>query len=210
LDTQYALMFELDRKAVSNVWWPLHTSKKVKKEHITAIVTFVNSILGIVHMLGERLETRGLWMEFKKGQLMKLPIPDFRRLSPKQLSGVFEENGLTEVTFASLPNVRDYVTKMANLEATLGNHKAAIEEALKDPLIKPRAILDKISIELLSSLGCETVPERMYQLVSEEIECLRKIMEADVGKARVVRDKGAEAIKEINDKHQRKLEEYSG
>jgi hypothetical protein len=50
----------------------------------------------------------------------------------------------------------------------------------------------------------------MYQLVSEEIECLRKIMEADSGKARVVRDRGAEAIKEINDKHQKKLGEYSG
>ncbi len=209
LDTQYALMFELDGKAVSNVWWPLQASKRVNEQYLKAVIVFVNSTLGIVHMLGERLETRGLWVEFKKGQLIKLPIPDFRKIDQGQLREIFQKGHLDDFFATPLPSVRDYIKAMANIEASSMNYRKTIEEALNDPLLKPRAALDKISFKLLHLLGCETVPERIYQLVSNEIDSLRQIMEAAPGESQVVRDRGAAAIRGINDKYQRKLGDYS-
>lgn len=209
LDTQYTLMFKLDKNAVSNVWWPLSPTKKLEEEHITAALTFLNSTLGIIHMLGERLETRGLWMEFKKGQLMELPIPAFGELNLKKLKRIFEGNNLSDANTASLPKIRDYIYRMANLEAKLGNYQAVIKEALKDPLLKPRVTLDKVSIELLNSLGCKFIPEKMYRLVFDEIEVLRKIMERGNEKASIIKDKGSGAIKKVADKLQKKLDKWS-
>lgn len=208
LDTQYTLMHQLDRSAVSNVWWPLHPAKHLKEEYTTAILAFMNSTLGIIHMLGERLETRGLWMEFKKGQLMKLPIPAFEKLGSRKLKRIFPENNVSYITTARLPKIRDYIRTMGNLEARLGNYRAAIREASKNPLIKPRLMLDKFAIELLDSLGCKSIPKNMYQLVFDEIEVLRRIMESRRGK-KGIRDKGAEAIKRVADKSQKKLVEWS-
>jgi hypothetical protein len=210
LDTQHILMFKLDKSAVSNVWWPLHpTTKRLKEAHITAELVFMNSILGIVHILGERLETRGLWMELKKGQLTELPIPAFDKLSVRKLKRIFEENDLSVANLASLPRIKDYVHKMADLESNVGNYHYAIKEALKDPLLKPRAIIDQISVELLKSLGCESIPDKMYQLVSDEIDTLRKIMESRNTKADIVKDKGREAIRKVADKLQKKLDKWS-
>jgi hypothetical protein len=160
-------------------------------------------------MLGERLETRGLWVEFKKGQLIKLPIPDFRKIDQGQLREIFQKGHLDDFFATPLPSVRDYIKAMANIEASSMNYRKTIEEALNDPLLKPRAALDKISFKLLHLLGCETVPERIYQLVSNEIDSLRQIMEAAPGESQVVRDRGAAAIRGINDKYQRKLGDYS-
>lgn len=207
LDTQYTLMFKLDKNAVSNVWWPLHPTKKLNRAQTTAALTFMNSTLGIIHVLGERLETRGLWMELKKGQLMELPIPAFGKLRSRKLKSIFQENDLSGATMASFPKIGDYIQRMANLEAKVGNCHHAIKEAMKDPLLKPRATLDQVSIELLNSLGCKSIPEKMYQLVFDEIEVLRKIMESNE-KAGIIKDKGAKAIKRIADKSQRKLDEW--
>lgn len=209
LDTQYTLMFKLDEGAVSNVWWPLHPAEDLKEVYITAALVFMNSILGIIHILGERLETRGLWMELKKGQLMELPIPAFGKLSPRKLKRIFQKNDVSGVTATPLLKIRDYVHRMANLEAKMGNYSDAIKDALKDPLLKPRAKLDQVSIELLNSLGCKSVPEKMYQLVFDEMEVLRKIMESSNRKADIVKDKGAEAIKKVANKFQKKLDKWS-
>jgi len=209
LDTQYTLMFQLDKSAVSNVWWPLHPAKELKEEHTAAMLVFVNSTLGIIHMLGERLETRGLWMEFKKGQLMKLPFPAFEKLSSRKLKRIFAKNGISDITGVPLPKIRDYIHTMADLEAKLGDYQAAIKEASKDALIKPRVTLDKVAIELLNSLGCKSIPRNMYQLVFDEIEVLRKIMESHKGKKGIIGDKGAETIKKVADRLQKKLDQWS-
>jgi hypothetical protein len=208
LDTQYPLMFRLSREAISNVWWPLWPTKKLKAEHVTATLAFMNSILGFTHVLGERLETRGLWMELKKGQLGKLPIPAFGKLRPEKLLEIFEAANLNHIETTPLPKIGDYITRMAKLEVDNGDHSKALKQALKDPSLKPRAALDQISIDLLSLLGCHSIPERIYELVSDEIEVLRKIMESEERNGNI-RDKGSRAIKEAVDKSQRKLDTWS-
>ena len=208
LDTQYALIFELDKEAVSNVWWPLHTLKNIEEEYTKAIVVFLNSIFGIIHMLGERLETRGLWIEYKKGQLTKFPIPDFRKIGLKALRSIFVENGVEESMVAPMPSVRDYIATMASIEAKSGDFGTTIEEALRNPEVRARASIDKVSMQLLDLLGCKTVPQKIYQLVQEEMETLRHIMENDTNQ-RAIKDRGSEALKGINDKYQRKIAEFS-
>ena len=195
LDTQNVLMFKLSKEAVSNVWWPLKATKKGSGKLTTALLVFMNSTLGIVHMLGERLETRGLWLEFKKGQLTELPLPDFRKINKKIMLQLFRENHLNEAISAPLPNIREYMAMMSGLEAEKGNYESAINEALKDQKTKHRAVLDKISIQMLKMLGCHTIPNRLYELVFEEIESLRRIMEAANRSSGTVRDRGSDVIK---------------
>lgn len=57
-----------------------------------------------------------MWMEFKKGHLTKLPIPDFQKIETSKLNQIFTENRLDDVFSASLHSVRDYITAMAELE----------------------------------------------------------------------------------------------
>jgi len=208
LDTQYILMFRLDREAVSNVWWPFWPTKKLKAEHVTATLTFMNSILGFTHVLGERLETRGLWMELKKGQLGKMPTPAFEKLRTAKLQEIFEARNLSHIETVPLPKVGTYIARMAKLEADVGDYSRAIKQALKDPSLKARAALDQVSIDLLSLLGCNSIPEKIYELVSDEIEVLRGIMESEERSDRI-RDKGSRAIREVADKSQRKLDIWS-
>jgi hypothetical protein len=208
LDTQYALMFELDVKAISNVWWPLIPSKKLNDLYIKAVVIFVNSTLGIIHMLGERLETRGLWMEFKKGHLTKLPIPDFRKIEKGKLDQILTENQMDEAFSGSLPSIRDYITAMAEIEKNTSNYNETIEKALENPALKYRAALDKVSFELLNLLGCEKIPQGVYGLVSNELEVLRNVMEA-APENHTIRDRGASALRGIYDKYQKKLGEFN-
>ena len=208
LDTQYTLMFQLDKKAVSNVWWPLHPVKHPKSEYTTALLAFMNSTLGIIHMLGERLETRGLWIEFKKGQLANLPIPDFEKVGSRKLRRIFPEKDVSFITTARLPRIRDYIHTMSKLEARLGDHSAVIREASENPLIKSRVLLDKSAMELLDSLGYESVPKNMYRLLDDEIEVLGRIMESRRGRSSI-KDKGAKAIKKVAEKSQKKILEWS-
>ncbi len=208
LDTQYTLMFMLDKNAVSNVWWPLHPVDKLKPAHVLSTLAFMNSTLGLIHILGERLETRGLWMELKKGQLTNLPLPAFEKLGVRNLKRILKKNGLSITNIASLPKIRDYVARMAVLEAKFGSYKDAIQEALKDSQLKPKAVLDKVSIELLELLGC-SIPKNMYQLVFDEIKALRIIMESTNENADIIKDKGARAIKDAADKLQKKLDVWS-
>lgn len=208
LDTQYAVMFELDTKAISNVWWPLTPSKKLNNLYIKAVVIFVNSTLGIIHMLGERLETRGLWMEFKKGHLTKLPIPDFRKIETGKLNQIFNENQLDDVFSASLPSIRDYITAMADLEKNTASYNETIEKALESPMLKHRAKLDRVSFKLLNLLDCEAIPQGLYRLVSNELEVLRNVMEA-APENHTIRDRGAAALRGVYDKYQKKLGEFT-
>ena len=209
LDTQYPLMFKLDKETVSNVWWPLYPTRQIKKEHVTAIIVFLNSIFGLIHLLGERLETRGLWMEFKKGQLTNLQLPAVESLSLAQLRKIFRENELRKVEEAPLTQIREYITQMCELETRTSSFEAAIEEGLKDPATRPRAALDKMALEILALLGCKSFPQKMYQLVFDEIETLRKIMERSADNAGTYADRGSTVLRRIADKSQRNLDKWT-
>ena len=209
LDTQYLLMFSLNAPAVSNVWWPLKPVDGIRKEHILALLAFINSTLGIIHILGERLETRGLYMELKKGQLKAMPILDVKRVGLRKLRSIFRKEGFSTILTQPLPKIKDYIDRMAELEKKFGNYEMALENALKDNELRPRAILDRVSIELLKHLGWSgSIPQKLYQLVSDEIQTLREIMEKH-DEVSMVKDKGRELLRQLTDKSQKRLDEWS-
>ena len=90
-----------EKKALSNVWWPLRTENKVNEK---ALAVWLNSSLGLLTVLAQRTSTRGGWVGMKKADLEELPVLDPRLLSSSQLQGLsdlFDETAAFE--FERLP-----------------------------------------------------------------------------------------------------------
>ena len=182
LDTQCVFSFKMSKPVVSNVWWPLR-SKSGENETTLAFVAFMNSIFGFIHMLGERLETRGLYVEFKKTHLKRMPIPDFRKISK-----------LTCIDALKSPMSRfdRYLEEMARIEEREGNWEKAIEYAItQQEEVASRAKLDKAVIVMLRQLHPKLKPPaKLYQLTHEDVKKLREIMESSSEDVEVIKDKG--------------------
>jgi hypothetical protein len=179
LDTQAAVLFSLkEGKAISNVWWPLHPKRKISKEVIYALLTFINSAFGFLHLLGERLETRGLWVEYKKGHLETMPIPNLCHINVKK--------HLPPIEVLTKPSLRfsDYLRTMARLESELGNWYDAANRAIDECLPEaPRAHLDLHTYRLLHMLDPDLEPpSRLYTLLWEESRRLKQMMAAGISR----------------------------
>ena len=198
LDTQCVTSFMTEKPCVSNVWWPLKpASKDISTENILSFLIFMNSIFGYTYLLGERLETRGLWLEFKKEHLRNMPIFDFRMVNIEEDSGK-----LIEMLSSKMPRFRDYISYMANLERKYGSWMESARIALKNQEFGARAKLDLTAYSMVKSLGVGLdPPQKLYTLINSEVEVLRKIMEKsketgsikDTGLTRI-RKKEAEKI----------------
>jgi len=178
LDTQYVLAIHTNEPSVSNVWWPVWPREDIDFRPFFA---FFNSTFGFIHLLGERLETRGLYVEYKKGQLENMIIPDLRGLNTKPAS---------EVLAQPLSRFKEYLRYMASLQKKRGESWNTIAEnvARKDNEHSPRARLDLYVFEALSEI-CETAipPVNLYSILWEEVETLRQIMDTtkSVNKTRI-------------------------
>ena len=86
--TQKTIAVRVHRRSLSNTWWPLKmkTSSEMEEHTEKALTLWLNSSLGIVMMLANRVETRGAWMKFKKPTLASMPILDFMSISHDQLT----------------------------------------------------------------------------------------------------------------------------
>ncbi len=83
----------LHRKVVSNVWWSIRLRTKSKHDE-KCLALWLNSSLGLLMLLGHRVETRGAWVHFKKPVLMSMPVLDVRQITAKRkdrLSRAFDE-----------------------------------------------------------------------------------------------------------------------
>jgi len=173
LDTQSVLSFKTKTPVVSNVWWPLKPKDEKMQNVLPAFLAFMNSTFGFIHLLGERLETRGLFVEYKKENLKNMPIPDFRRADLINLEETME------LLKATMPRFDGYFKKMAELEKHLKNWEEAANRAIEEGSeMAPRAALDKTVSEMLTKICPKvTPPRKLYELVYEDTERLRKIME---------------------------------
>jgi hypothetical protein len=68
-----------------NVWWPFTLKRGLTRQHAKSLVLWLNSSLGLLLSFGNRQETRGAWVSFKKQSLGELPVLDVRQLSARQL-----------------------------------------------------------------------------------------------------------------------------
>ncbi len=62
---------------LSNVWWPIKTSKQAWDK---ALAVYLNSSLGLLTILAQRTSTEGGWVATKKGDLEVLPVLDIPQL----------------------------------------------------------------------------------------------------------------------------------
>jgi len=93
LKTVRAVSVHITEKVLSNVWWSFvfHQAKTALiSEAEKAMVIWLNSSLGILILIGQREETRGAWVEFKKPSLLSMPVLDVWSLSADNLRKLAE------------------------------------------------------------------------------------------------------------------------
>jgi predicted RNA methylase len=191
LDTQGVIAVHSKVEAISNVWWPIRGCY-VNRRVIQLFLAFMNSSFGFLHMLAERLETRGLWLEYKKDHLQSLSIPDFTswvKEIPKEVLSALEKE---------MPRFDKFLSGMSNIERQLGSWDAAAKHVLQNPglgHLSPRAELDLFVGYRLSKLYRIRVPVAFYSRLNQEVERLRRIMDSRSTRSEVTRDIGATRIK---------------
>jgi len=74
---------------LSNTWWPLLLKEKVRRAEMEKVLClWLNSTLGIIILMGNRVETRGAWIEFKKPILESLRVLDIYCLKGRRLTSI--------------------------------------------------------------------------------------------------------------------------
>jgi len=205
LDTQGVIALHTKAEAVSNVWWPIMKRGHVDMKAIQLFLAFMNSSFGFLHMLAERLETRGLWLEYKKDHLQSLPIPDFTSWGkeiPKEVLSALERE---------MPRFDRFLSGMSIIERKMGSWDAAAKHVLQNPelgYLAPRAELDLYIGYKLSELYRVRVPTAFYSHLNREVERLRRIMDSrSTESAEATRDIGTTSIKRVKRKES-PLESY--
>jgi hypothetical protein len=84
LNTQRLTAVFLSTPALSNVWWPIALRDGLGDDAAKALALWFNSSLGILSLMGSRVETEGAWVQFKKPILHDLPVLDVRQLDASQ------------------------------------------------------------------------------------------------------------------------------
>jgi hypothetical protein len=89
LKTVRAVSVHMTEKVLSNVWWSFalrdHEQARISDAE-KALVLWLNSTVGIMILLGQREETRGAWVDFKKPSLLSMPVMDPWSLPPAGLA----------------------------------------------------------------------------------------------------------------------------
>jgi hypothetical protein len=98
-NTAHTLAGYLDKEILSNEWWTLVPSNKLKTKDGETInsrdvckiwTLWVNSIPGTLTYMAHREETRGGWIQMKKASLQRMPILDPRELTTRQIDSLVE------------------------------------------------------------------------------------------------------------------------
>jgi hypothetical protein len=123
LNTQRLTAVLLPEPVLSNVWWPLKLRDGLDDRHAKVLTLWLNSTLGLLLLLANRVETRGAWVQFKKETLHNLPVLDVRKLKAGQLKRLTDAfDRLAKVPLRPLP-------QMAEDEG-----RAAIDDAIRRAL----------------------------------------------------------------------------
>lgn len=79
LNTMKAWTIHLSNPVISNVWWSFKLSDHFNKENLIAqyeksLAIWLSSTLGLIMLMGERIETEGPWVQLKKKNLEKMKV----------------------------------------------------------------------------------------------------------------------------------------
>jgi type I restriction-modification system DNA methylase subunit len=186
LDTQYVLAIQTGEPAVSNVWLPLKV-KQGNQDIVNKLLVFMNSTFGFLHLLGERLETRGLWVEYKKQYLTRLPLPDLRNVPsvPDEILEILKDPN------TSLPRFRDFLKVASELSKSRGLTWDRVAIKLIEDRGGELAVRARLDLEVyrwLTKILKVEPPEDLYIALYEEVKTLEKIMESSDEEEEVIED----------------------
>jgi hypothetical protein len=86
INSQKLTTVRVSQKSLSNTWWPVSIKNETQCEAEEKIITlWLNSSLGILILLANRVETRGAWVDFKKPVLEAMPVLNPQIMSQDQL-----------------------------------------------------------------------------------------------------------------------------
>jgi hypothetical protein len=85
LNTQRLVALHMDQPVLANVWWSFKLQDTLTDDHAKSLVLWLNSTLGLLLLFGNRQETEGAWVSFKKPLWQELPVLDVEKLPKKVL-----------------------------------------------------------------------------------------------------------------------------
>jgi len=119
LNTHRLVAVFISEPVLSNVWWPFRLHDHLASQDFAkALALWLNSALGLMLAIGNRTETRGAWVAFKKPTLSAMPVLDVRQLKKGQLRRLAQTfDALAEQPLLSLPQMPQDDTRCAIDEA---------------------------------------------------------------------------------------------
>jgi len=118
LNTQRLVAAWLPEAVLAASWWPVRLKAGLDDTAGKVLVLWLNSTLGVLLLIANRVETRGAWTKFKKPTLSAMPVLDVRRLRKgalRRLAQTFD--ALAEQPLLSLPQMPQDDTRCAIDEA---------------------------------------------------------------------------------------------
>ncbi len=86
LNSQRMIAVKLSQKVLASSWWPFcFKEKSLSDQHEKSLILWLNSSPGFLQFIGNRVDTEGAWVKFKKPLLSAMPVLDLRALSTAQL-----------------------------------------------------------------------------------------------------------------------------
>jgi len=109
LNTARVVSIRVDRQVLSNTWWPfrIESLNEVPSEEIECIIAlWLNSSLGILLIMANRVETEGAWVKLKKPILEAVPVLNPLALTAKQRRTLVKAyRTLSKLALSPLPDI---------------------------------------------------------------------------------------------------------
>ncbi len=118
------------QRVIANTWWPATLRAGNNINHEKALVLWQNSTLGMLLLIGHRVETEGGWVKFKKPVLEGMPALDVGALGTAQLNQL-------GAAFDNLAKRELLPIRLAASDSTRQAINAALAQTLNLPDVSP-------------------------------------------------------------------------
>jgi N-6 DNA methylase len=108
LTTARVVAIVVDKKVLSNTWWPvvIDTREKKAKSHDKVLALWLNSTLGLLLLIAARVDTEGAWIKLKKPILEEMAVLNLNQLDRKvemELCDAYDE--VSKLQVQALPSI---------------------------------------------------------------------------------------------------------
>ena len=127
ITTQRLVSVIVDTEVISTSWWPVRIPEHKKISSLDSskvLCMWLNSSLGLLIMLANRVSTAGPWGKYKKPTLLNMPVLDPRKLGKRAVRTLVEGfNHFGEQPLGQLASLDSDMTRVSIdecLSSTLG------------------------------------------------------------------------------------------